>query len=77
MRRSCILCLTYAGCDTVEAPCCLISWSIAWTFFPDTSALGCSLGAWKGQLGALRRVCFGELGFVEQLDALDDDKKLL
>lgn len=31
----------------------------------------------EGQLGALRRVCFGELGFVEQLDALDDEKKLL
>ena len=34
-------------------------------------------GSMEGQLGALRRVCFGELGFVEQLDALDDDKKLL
>ncbi len=34
-------------------------------------------GSMEGQLGALRRVCFGELGFVEQLDALDDEKKLL
>ena len=28
----------------------------------------------EGQLGALRRLCFGEVGFVEQLDALDDDE---
>ena len=34
-------------------------------------------GSMEGQLGALRRVCFGELGFVEQLDALDDEKRLL
>ncbi len=28
----------------------------------------------EGQLGALRRLCFGEVGFVEQLDALDDEE---
>ena len=31
-------------------------------------------GSVEGQLGALRRMCFGDLGFVEQLDALDDDE---
>lgn len=30
-------------------------------------------GGLEGQLGALRRLCFGEVGFVEQLDALDDE----
>ena len=31
-------------------------------------------GSVEGQLGAQRRMCFGDLGFVEQLDALDDDE---
>ena len=31
-------------------------------------------GRVEGQLGALRRLCFGDVGFVEQLDALDDDE---
>ena len=47
---------------------------VAWT--PEAYAL-LQPGSMEGQLGALRRVCFGELGFVEQLDALDDEKKLM
>ncbi|EIE20414.1 hypothetical protein COCSUDRAFT_43861 [Coccomyxa subellipsoidea C-169] len=34
-------------------------------------------GSIEGQLGALRRVCFGEMGFVEQLDGLDDDHRII
>ncbi len=48
--------------------------------------MGCALkvmfvlvqpGSIEGQLGALRRVCFGEMGFVEQLDGLDDDHRTM
>ena len=31
-------------------------------------------GSIEGQLGALRHVRLGRLGFVEQLEALDDDR---
>lgn len=34
-------------------------------------------GSVEGQLGALRHVRLGHLGFVEQLEALDDDRKLM
>lgn len=34
-------------------------------------------GSSEAQLGALRHVWLGDLGFVEQLDGLDDDRKLM
>ena len=37
----------------------------------------CSPGVWMVRVGALRHVRLGALGFVEQLEALDDDKRLL
>lgn len=57
--------------------------SLCYFFFPfrsATSEAGALLlqpGCIEGQVGALRRMCFGDLGFVEQLDALDDDKRLV
>ncbi len=57
-------------CDNIFKP----PMPVAWT--PEAYAL-LQPGSMEGQLGALRRVCFGELGFVEQLDALDDEKRLM
>ena len=34
-------------------------------------------GSVDGQVGALRHVRLGALGFVEQLEALDNDRRLL
>ncbi len=57
-------------CDILAKPLMPVAWT------PEAYAV-LQPGSMEGQLGALRRVCFGELGFVEQLDALDDEKKLM